>query len=141
MIKFTEVKKSSEDDINFLYYLLNKRLHLISHDSNTKFEEHKNFVKNNPYRHWFIISDKETKIGSAYICNDNVVGINLIEDQQEIYKIIIDFILDNYEPLPEIKSVRNKNFLVNTNPKNEELKSALFNLKMPLIQYSFVIKK
>ena len=139
MIKFIKVDQNSEKHIQFLFKLLSQRNFPISHESTPTFEDHKTFVQNNPYRYWLIACLKDNYIGCTYICRDNVVGINLIQENNEHYIEIIKYVKTNYKPLTPIKSVRNKNFLININPKNEEFKKALIKMDIKHIQNTYVI--
>ena len=47
----------------------------ISHEVMPDFEEHKNFVKSNPYRAWYLIYFKEEAVGSFYLSNDNSIEL------------------------------------------------------------------
>ena len=75
------------------------------------------FIKYNPYRKWFLISIKNLISGSVYITYENYIGINLPSNKSEDYYQILKFIFQNFEPLNEIKSIRNKYFMVNTKRK------------------------
>lgn len=139
-INFIEVDKNSKKHTNFLYDLLSKRNFPISHESNPTIDDHKKFIKNHPYRYWFLALVNNEFIGSLYICFDNVVGINLIEEKHQYYIKIINYVLKNFQPLDPIKSIRNKNFLININPKNNEFKKALNQLNMKHIQNTFLVE-
>ena len=67
----------TSDQINLLYLQLKTRSHNISHKDLPSFEKHKNFVKNNPYRAWFVIRHETKYVGNIYIQFDNSVGLNL----------------------------------------------------------------
>ena len=140
MIKFITVDQNSEKHIRFLFNLLSYRNFPISHKSTPNFEDHKTFVQNHPYRYWLIACLNDTYIGSTYICSDNVVGINLIKENNEDFIEIIKYVKKNYKPLKPIKSVRNKNFLININPKNEEFKKALIKMDIKHIQNTYLIE-
>ena len=43
------------DQVTDLYDQLRNRIHTISHNKLPSFNEHKQFVINNPYRAWFMI--------------------------------------------------------------------------------------
>jgi len=74
-LKFIAVEKNNSDHINLLYDLLKSREYSISHKSLPKFETHESFVKNHPYREWFLILHGDEFIGSVYVTNDNIIGI------------------------------------------------------------------
>lgn len=126
-----------EEDVEFLYQLLISRKYSISHDSIPLLSNHRKFVKNHPYRCWYLISCRDTKLGSFYLAKDNSVGIDLLEPSQELYCKIIKKILNRYKPYPGIKSVRSSSFIFNIHPKNRILKSSLLTLNMKLIQSTY----
>ena len=44
-------------------------------------ENHKKFVKEAPYKHWYLIYENEELCGSFYIKRDNSVGLNLVRQR------------------------------------------------------------
>tara|TARA_B100001989_G_C24413903_1_gene400482 strand:- start:342 stop:761 length:420 start_codon:yes stop_codon:yes gene_type:complete len=137
MISFKKINKNNQDDIKKLFFLIKSRKYNISNTQNPNFEDHKKFVLNNPYREWLFIIQKDILIGSAYITFENFIGINLIDANKNTYIIIIKLLLSEFKPLPEIKSIRNKNFLFNLSPKNKKYIEALEDLKMIHIQNTY----
>ncbi len=133
-------KKQSKKDIETLYDLLSKKNYSISHKTMPNFEEHKNFVKSNPYRAWYLIYFKEKAVGSFYLSNDNSIGIN-IEGHQDIecMKEILTFIKNNHSPLKPIKSIRAAKFHIHISPKNNFLKNSLDKLSKKLVQITYLI--
>ena len=51
--------------------------HSISHRKLPNWDTHSNFVKNNPYRAWYIVYSEGIVIGSIYVQHDNSVGIDI----------------------------------------------------------------
>jgi RimJ/RimL family protein N-acetyltransferase len=80
-IKFKEVDKS---DIKFLYQHLKERdpITRISHKKMPTFVQHEKFVLSHPYTKWYIISQKNKKIGSVYLTEMNEIGLFLKKDVQ-----------------------------------------------------------
>ena len=78
-IKFKEVDKS---DIKFLYQHLKERdpITRISHKKMPTFAQHEKFVLSKPYTKWYIILQKNKKIGSVYLTEMNEVGLFLKKD-------------------------------------------------------------
>ena len=140
MISFIEIDKNNEKHIKELFLLLKKRKFNISNNSDTDFDNHREFVIKNPYRKWSFIKKRENLIGTFYINYENFIGINLIENKSQTYYDVIRLILTSYKPLPEIKSVRNKYFLFNTNPNNKKYIIALEELGMVNIQKTYLFK-
>lgn len=132
----------TDEQIDVLYNLLHKRKHTISHNSEIKFEKHKEFVLNHPYRAWFLLKLKSDVIGSFYINNDNHIGIN-IEDSNNKQSIleIINYVNLYWHPLEPIASVRGKNFAVNVPPSNIFLADCLEEHGAELAQSTFYLPK
>ena len=80
-IKFKEVGKS---DIKFLYQHLKERdpITRISHKKMPTFSQHEKFVLSHPYTKWYIIFQKNKKIGSVYLTEMNEIGLFLKKDVQ-----------------------------------------------------------
>ncbi len=102
------------------------------------YQSHLDFVQNNNYRKWILIYKERNLFGSYYITFDNFIGINLISNNTNDYKSLIEIILVSENPLPEIKSVRNSNFLINASPHNKSLINALEILKFKHIQTTYL---
>ena len=103
------------------------------------FEDHKKFVKQNPYKCWYIIELDKKLLGSFYIKFDNSIGLNLIEYSQNLIKEIVDFIRNNFTPEKENPSIVPPYFYLNTSSKNKKLHIILEELKLSSIQVSFKI--
>jgi hypothetical protein len=139
-LSFMPVTKS-EKDIEALHKLLNKRHHNISHQSLTSFNEHKSFVLNHPYREWFLIIEKKIVIGSIYILKNNGIGININNGNEILFRESLEWVLANFEPLSEIKSIRSKYFNISIHPDNETMSSLLPKLNSELIEHTYILKK
>ena len=126
--------------IKMLYELLKFRNFNISHEKLPDFDSHKKFVVNNSYRTWNIIERNNKTLGTFYITFDNVIGINLIEPNHEEYVLIIKKILEKFEPLTQVKSLRSKYFLFNTHPNNKEYIKSLVSLNLVHIQNTYAYK-
>ena len=125
--------------INYLYFLLKKRVYLISHSKLPNKKEHKNFVLENPYLEWYLIFKNKKLIGSVYVQSDNSIGLDIIEITKQNVVEIISFIKLNHNPLPPIKSVRRKEFFMNVSLTNKKLIKILQDLGKDEIQLSFLI--
>ncbi len=130
----------SDEHIRALYNLLEERLHNISHNELPSFDKHKLFVLNNPYREWFIVQKKMDVIGTIYILDNNCIGINIQTEDKIAVQKSIQWILDNFEPLPEIKSVRNKNFHISIHPDNKIMFDVLSKFNSSLVEHTYIIK-
>ena len=80
-LKLTLIK---EGDQKFLYQLLSERKSIqnISHKKMPTYDEHIEFVNSNPYSKWYIIFQKNKKIGSVYLTKMNEIGLFLKKDVQ-----------------------------------------------------------
>ena len=139
-IEFIEVTKSKEH-ISELYDILQKRSHNISHIKMPTLQEHTDFVKNHPYRKWYLISIDNLFEGAMYIQNDNTISLNLITVNFSVVKKSLDFILENHQPLEGIPSVRSNKFNLNVPPANQALIDCLRSYGSKLIEMRYVIKK
>jgi len=119
-----------------LYQLLKNREHKISHEILPSYEEHERFVRNHPYKHWYLVSQKKP-IGTIYIQNDNSIGLNLENIAATGLKQIMTFLADKHSPLPPIPSVRPKKFFFNLSPTNRNLIYLMGVLGNQLIQISY----
>ena len=73
------IKPTKNQEV-ILYNLLKNREFNISHKKMPTAVEHAQFVKNHPYRGWWIILDSKNTsniIGSVYVNNDNSIGLNI----------------------------------------------------------------
>ena len=122
-----------------LFFLLNNRKYFISHTSTPSKKEHSRFVSAHPYRVWYLVYKNNNLIGSVYLHVDNSVGIDLMDyNENEVFSII-NYIKDNYSPLPLIKSVRRDNFFINVAPENQNLVKILKKMDKSEIQRSYLI--
>ena len=125
-----------ENQINVLFQLLKKRKHNISNTSLPTLNSHIEFVKNHPYRAWYLIKLDDIYVGSTYVMKNNCIGISLIDDVS-IFPQVIKLISKKHKPLKEIKSVRPSNFFINIAPNNIDIESQLINLGAIKIQLSY----
>lgn len=129
----------TDGQIRELYEILIKRTHNISNTKLPSFKEHVKFVKNHPYRIWYLITANSDCIGSAYIMEDNCVGINLIKNF-DFFQNVVKTILKKHKPLKEIKSVRPPYFYINVAVSNKEVEAELIKVQAKKIQSTFILK-
>lgn len=134
-LKFEAVTISHADE---LYALLKNRKHSISHQKLPSLREHKEFVKNNPYLHWFLIIHKKP-IGAFYIQKDNSIGINIDIKSGSPHYIsqVFQYIYKKFEPVKSEASLVPNYFFLNTSPKNKEIIQIYKMLGMEEIQVSY----
>ena len=125
-IKLVAVVPTSAQ-INMLYQLLKIREFHISHKVMPTLAEHESFVKNHPYRGWWLMHDADDEsiiVGSVYVCFDNSVGLNLNLD---LISFTADYFADTLTqviaPLPSEPSKRCGEFFYNISPLNVAMKS------------------
>jgi carbamoyl-phosphate synthase large subunit len=130
----------TSDQLNLLYNQLGARSHNISHKVLPSYEEHKDFVKNNPYRAWFIVRYESTFIGNTYIQFDNSVGLNLGENitSYQIQKIL-SLICSQLPPLESVPSSRRGSYFVNVPSSNISLQKKLNLIKCKEIQRAYTL--
>ena len=128
-IKLKEVSKS---DIKFLYQHLKERdpITRISHKKMPTFTQHEKFVLSNPYKKWYIIIQKNKKIGSVYLTEMNEIGLFLKKDAQG--KGLGQKSLELLMKL----NPRNR-YLANISPKNKNSIRFFKKNNFKLIQYTY----
>lgn len=132
-----EFRKVQNSDSEVLYDLLKSRIYQISHRELPSFEKHVQFVKKNPYKHWYLIIKKPITIGAFYIKKDNSIGLDLLEYNKVYIKKVLDFISKNFVPNESIPSAVPKYFYINAAIENIELQEALKDLKHDPLQISY----
>jgi hypothetical protein len=127
-----------KSQIEILFHLLYQRKHNISNTSLPTINSHIKFVKNHPYRSWYLIKSNGNYIGTTYVMDNNCIGISLILDVSNFPKIV-EIISKKHKPLKEIKSVRPSNFYINIAPKDKKIESQLNKLGAKKIQSTYTL--
>lgn len=122
-----------------LYRLLQQREHGISHKRLPAFEEHCAFVKAHPYRAWFLVTRRAEAVGAVYLGHDNSVGLMAAGSDREVLAASLSFIIESFQPLPEVKSVRAPGFHVNAAPSDVVLMDFLREAGAVHIQSTFAV--
>ena len=135
-----KIDKQNITHIEDLFELLKIRKHNISNQVLPTFNEHRDFVMNHPYRFWYLVKKCNLLTGSVYLSNENVIGLNLSSSEKNDYIKTINLITSMHKPLPPIKSVRSKNYIVNVNPNNKILINALKNINFIHIQNTYLLR-
>ena len=141
MLDFIEIDIYSEIHKKITFDILNTRKYNISHLKQIDFLEHEDFFQNHPYRNWYLIKFESDYIGTLYLSNENIIGINFIKYNKTFLKKTINFVLDEHEPLPPIKSIRSDSFLINVHPDNSKLSSFLVDNGAIHIQSTYKLEK
>lgn len=129
-----------DNQINQLFNLFKSKSenYKISSSENIKYIEHYRFCMNHPYRIWCLVYNDVQLIGSFYITFDNVVSLYLVKSYENYYIDLLDYILNDVKPLPEIPSIRQGRFIVNVSQSNKKIRSFLSNSKFKILQVSYV---
>ncbi len=130
-------KKVDYSDCEILYELLKKRKHNISHKNLPSYEKHRIFIKNNPYFKWYIVYLFGEAIGSFYLKLDNSIGININYPTESIIKEVFNFILKNFSPQKEVKSLIPSYFFINIANSNKDLIKIIDSLDLIKIQVTY----
>ena len=135
------VKVSGDDTqkVSFLYNLLKRRSHKISHTTIPSFFEHRKFVRNHPYRAWFLIQRRNNYIGSIYVYKNNGIGISVESGKENCIRPAIKNLLEKIKPLEAIKSVRHAEFGVYAAPTDKKLIAVLKGMGSYFAQVTFLL--
>ena len=129
--------------IHFLYDLLCEREQhqSISHQQDPSFADHAAFVRKKPYREWLLIEGIPPRglVGAVYLTHHNEIGVFITKSaQRQGYGWwAVRHLLDNYQPLPAIPSVRPGRFVAHVAPGNEPSRKLFENLGGKLIQVTY----
>ena len=134
-----ELVKGRDEQIDNLYNLLKKRNFTISHKNLPSYNFHKQFVLENPYRYWYLITYEKKYIGSFYLKKDNSVGINITFQNKKILSSILSFLKENHSPSKRSASIIPPYFYINVPSDNMQLQNLLENLGASSIQISYKI--
>ena len=131
-IKFKEVEKS---DIKFLYKHLKERdpITRISHKKMPTYLQHEKFVLSHPYTKWYIILQKNKKIGSIYLTEMNEIGLFLKKNLQGkgLGQKSLELLM---------KLNPRDRFLANVSPKNKKSTQFFKKNKFKLIQHTYELE-
>jgi RimJ/RimL family protein N-acetyltransferase len=137
MVEYLDIKLKSiaKSDHRFLYQHLKERNPSanISHKKMPTYAEHVGFVMSRPYSKWYIIINKNKKIGTIYLTKQNEIGIfikNKVQGKligQRVLKLLME------------KNPR-KRYLANVSPKNKKSISFFKKNGFKLIQYTFELE-
>lgn len=117
------VNPNSKSCVQFLYRLLEEREpdESITHAKMPTYEEHLAFVRSDPYRAWYIITDRGVEVGSCLLTHNNEIGITIAKEHRRkgYAREALVLLTKLADPLPASASVRNGHFIANINPANE----------------------
>ena len=126
------LKLVSKSDYRFLYDLLKERNSKIniSHKRMPTWEEHVKFVKSKPYSKWYIIYNKDEKIGSIYLLKQSEIGIHLLKkyEKESIH----------LESIKKLMLLNSKiKFRANISPKNKNYIMLFEKLGFKMVQHTY----
>ena len=134
-----ELITPTNQQIEVLYSLLKRRIYNISHSKIPTYNIHKKFVKNHPYRYWYLVKSSEDYLGSFYLKKDNSIGFNMTHFNEDIVRKCINFIKANLTPMKQDPSMIPNYFYINVAASNIELMKVLKSLSATKIQISYKI--
>ena len=137
-LELIKVNPNDEKHCQILYELLSKRSFKISHKNMPTYLVHLEFMKNIPYRKWFLIYYKEKFIGSIYILFDNGIGLDMATKNYNLIYPILNKVFVEIKPLKSIPSLRIANYHINVAPANIKLKETIEKLGAELKQETFI---
>ena len=126
------LNKIKKEDYVFLHNLLAQRNSIvnISHKRMPTWEEHVKFVKSKPYSKWYIIYNKDEKIGSIYLLKQSEIGIHLLKkyEKESIH----------LESIKKLMLLNSKiKFRANISPKNKNYIIFFKKLEFEMIQHTY----
>jgi len=137
-LQFEKIFGSPSQTI-ILYNLLSIRGHNISHTLMPTMNQHKRFVKNNPYRVWYLIKYGNIYVGSTYILSNNCIGIFLSNNYESKLPVVLKFLMTKYKPLKGKDSIRPSNFYMNISPTNIKFHAQMKKINGKLCQLSYLL--
>ena len=126
------LNKIKKEDYVFLHNLLAQRNSKIniSHKKMPTWEEHVRFVKSKPYSKWYIIYNKDEKIGSIYLSKQSEIGIHLLKkyEKESIH----------LESIKKLMLLNSKiKFRANISPKNKNYIMLFEKLGFKMVQHTY----
>jgi len=126
------LNKIKKEDYVFLHNLLAQRNSKIniSHKRMPTWEEHVRFVKSKPYSKWYIIYNKDEKIGSIYLSKQSEIGIHLLKkyEKESIH----------LESIKKLMLLNSKiKFRANVSPKNKNYIMLFEKLGFEMVQHTY----
>ena len=122
-MKFVPVYAEENAD-TILYELLAERepKAWISHERMPTFREHQEFMASRPFWIWVLIEHEGAYIGMIEATYRNELGIHLFKKHQGkgLGSKALQLFLDNVQPLPGLRALRNRRWTANVGIGNEE---------------------
>tara|TARA_B100000780_G_scaffold248437_1_gene193772 strand:+ start:100 stop:549 length:450 start_codon:yes stop_codon:yes gene_type:complete len=136
------IQESSENiKASYKLYKTRPKYHFISAKKTLKYTDHVKFVKNNPYRKWFIIKFNKKFIGTIYFTTENSIGYYILDKYIEHTEVIFLKLFIKIKPMPKKLSINQGNFTINLSPKNIKYQDIISNIGGKIIQKTFIFDK
>jgi RimJ/RimL family protein N-acetyltransferase len=132
-VRLSLVNPDSEINCHYLYGLLAERTpeQSISHKEMPTYEQHRAFVKSEPYAAWYLVLSTvgEPVVGAAYLSKQNEIGIAIFEKHRG----------KGYakEAIEELMKLHDGPFLANINPNNWASRCLFDRLGFKFIQVTY----
>lgn len=139
MVTFKKIH-GTEQDVKVLYDLLSKRRYSISHGAMPNIASHRSFVRDNPYREWFLVKHDKAYIGSFYLTHENHISISLLPKYYDKFRDVLTWIMKTFPVLPEVKSVRPPSYQMNVPIADYELLNILDQIGFKKIQVTYTLE-
>ena len=133
-MKLVPVSKE-KSAVDILYALLQEREagESISHKAMPSLDEHRKFVRSNPYQSWYLIKVGDDYVGSCYISKAREIGIGIfLAHRRHGYA---------RHALQMLMALWPGRFYANINPGNEKSHGLFKSLGFNLLQMTYVKEK
>ena len=133
----------TDDHIRLLFKLFQQKQksERISSSGNLSYEDHCRFVSEHPYRYWLLVKIEDKYIGAVNISYQNSISIQLFENYHTYFKTLINQVLETFDPLAALPSIRSSHFIINVSPNNICLENELQKIGAKCIQKTFILGK
>jgi hypothetical protein len=132
----------SQEPHQVLYQLLEERTseEAISHQYMPSYAEHIQFVRERPYRAWYLLQD-DGVIGAVSVNDRNEIRVGIIRSRKTpaLVREAILAITRLHQPLKAIPSDRVGRYVMNVNPANTDLAGVLDSMGAVHIQSTYAL--
>ena len=104
------------------------------------FSEHAKFVRNNPYRKWFLIKYNNIPVGTIYCTFENSIGFFILDKYTKYSKKIFKRVFEKIKPLPKKLSINQDKFTMNISSNNKKYQKIINGIGGKIIQKTFIFK-
>lgn len=144
LIDVYEGGHAAEDKVRFLYELLRERPREanISHSELPAFHVHRHFVRERPYRAWYIVANEAGRfVGCVYATMMNEVGIFILRAHQRrgYARAAVVALRERLEPLASAESLRRGRWLAHVAPDNQASHALFRALGAQVIQVTYLL--